>query len=129
MIICFPIIHIHDKLLFFLNDCLKVKQGKLSLLNYPEALHWANNINLDKLNNYINFNEWSKIQIDLFEERLDFLTEDFFGRKDELDELEKYVIRNKEGIKFVFGKPGIGKSALLAQLTKNIKGNYYGNKE
>lgn len=123
-IICFPIIHMDDNLLFFLNDCIKVKKGKLSLLNYPKALHLTNNVDLNKLNNYINFNEWSKIQVDLFEERLDFLTEDFFGRKVELEELDDYIIRNNEGIKFIFGKPGIGKSALLAQLIKNIKGNF-----
>jgi hypothetical protein len=66
-------------------------------------------------------NEWKQKTDDEFKQRIDELTEDFKGRIEERNFINNFINKAEKGFMMVYGNPGIGKSALLAQITKEIK--------
>src|SRR6056297_2489678 len=68
--------------------------------------------------------EWIKeiegTQLDQFRERIERLTEIFKGRTAERRRLKEYLLQGK-GLLMIWGEPGIGKSALLAQVFREAK--------
>ncbi len=61
-----------------------------------------------------------------FKELIAQLTETFVGRDEQLKELKKWIRDSNSGVCWVEGKPGMGKSALMARLFLDLKGNSWG---
>lgn len=102
-----------DYLVFF-ND-LKRKH-EVGLLNYPESLHLRDDELYDEFTEKIPLDEWKKIEKrDEFKDRIAEFTEVFKGRVRERKLIAGFKEDREKGSLFVFGPPGIGKSALLAK--------------
>ncbi|NLZ33527.1 MAG: ATP-binding protein [Clostridiales bacterium] len=124
---CFPIITYNKRiennndLLFFLNDCKKLKQDKISLLNYPNSIHYVDNKNTRDFLARMDLLNWSKLKVDRFQERINGLTENFYGRTEELTLLWDFVQVNKKGFFILSAKQGMGKSALIAKFIQELR--------
>ena len=110
--------------LVFFNDLKKFDKKKISLLHYPEALRF---LDQDIYNDFIEkipISQWkSNNKNDVFKQRIDELTEVFKGRIEERKLIHEFTTQSEKGFLFIYGNPGIGKSALLAQVAKELKSN------
>jgi hypothetical protein len=107
---------------FFYND---YRSDKVGILNYDLCLHDnAPELKRVFLDLYP-LEEWDKSSgTEDFKARVEILAENFEGRKKELDTLLKAISEPKlKGFYFIWGGPGIGKSALLARLSQILKWN------
>ena len=64
---------------------------------------------------------WSKLKVDRFQERINGLTENFYGRTEELALLRDFVQVNKKGFFILSAKQGMGKSALIAKFIQELR--------
>jgi hypothetical protein len=103
-----------DEHFYFYND---IKKPKASFLNYEDALKWRSKEHLDELLSRYRIEEWSRVPAEQFRERIEELTETFKGRRDELGQLQSFLQRPR-GFLMVWGSPGVGKSALLAEAVR-----------
>lgn len=103
----------------FFND---IKNDKVGLLNYPLGKHYREKNFLSEFHQYIPIDEWKKTGNNEFEQRVEQLTETFKGRTSERANLLEFVSTQTKGYLSIQGNPGIGKSALIAQFFKDIKG-------
>lgn len=108
-------------LLVFFNDLKKFDKKQISLLHYPQAMHLSDKDYFVDFIEKIPVNEWKQKTDDEFKQRIDELTEDFKGRIEERNFINQFINKAEKGFMMVYGNPGIGKSALLAQITKEIK--------
>ena len=108
-------------LLVFFNDLKKFDKKQISLLHYPQAMHLSDKDYFVDFIEKIPVNEWKQKTDDEFKQRIDELTEDFKGRIEERLFINEFINKAEKGFMMVYGNPGIGKSALLAQITKEIK--------
>lgn len=108
-------------LLVFFNDLKKFDKKQISLLHYPQAMHLSDKDYFVDFIEKIPVNEWKQKTDDEFKQRIDELTEDFKGRIEERLFINEFINKADKGFMMVYGNPGIGKSALLAQITKEIK--------
>ena len=58
---------------------------------------------------------WEKKSVSPFKSRIEELTENFKGRREELLRLETFFREKNKGHFFIWGGPGIGKSTLVAR--------------
>ncbi len=108
-------------LLVFFNDLKKFDKKQISLLHYPQAMHLSDKDYFVDFIEKIPVHEWKQKTDDEFKQRIDELTEDFKGRIEERNFINQFINKAEKGFMMVYGNPGIGKSALLAQITKEIK--------
>jgi NACHT domain len=101
---------------YFFND---VRKPKATFLNYEHAQFWRSREYLDELLERYQIDEWSRLPAEQFRERIENLTETFKGRRAELAELGRFLTRPR-GLLMVWGGPGVGKSALLAQAVREF---------
>ena len=107
---------------FFYFNALKNKS--IEQLNYEYGLHFRDKKLWDVFHDSLPIDEWKRVtdpKLDLFRERIEALTEVFKGRQQEKERLRAFCLAGK-GNQMVWGGPGIGKSALLAQVFKEIRG-------
>ena len=109
----------------FFND-LK-KKNAISLLNYPDSYHFRDKDIFNDFLQYINVVEWKSKTTDEFKDRVEELTEIFKGRTEEKNYLKEFFDKKESGFCFIFGNPGVGKSALIAQIFKEL--SYKSKKE
>ncbi len=107
-----------NSILFF-ND-LK-KKDAISLLSYPYALHIRDKEIFSEFMEIIKVEEWKQKTTEEFKERIEELTEVFKGRVEERESIKKWINRNEKGFLFIYGNPGVGKSALIAQTFKELQ--------
>ncbi|WP_173275573.1 ATP-binding protein [Paenibacillus sp. NEAU-GSW1] len=100
--------------LIFFNDLKKYHESKISYLNYPYAEHIHTDSIYHDFLSVIDYDNWKRFKSSIFNERIQELTSNFHGRKEELEELYAYIENHNNGFYYVTGIAGIGKSALLA---------------
>ena len=92
--------------LYFFND-LRSKR-KVSLLNYPNALHIRNDKIYETFIKRIPVDRWSSSNVDEFSMKIEDLTVSFKGREDKLKELKEYITTDKPRQVMVTGAQGWG---------------------
>ncbi len=105
--------------LAFFND---IKNDKIGLLNYPLGKHYREKDFYQEFLSHLPLNEWKKSGNNEFFQRIEELTESFKGRTIERKRLLDFVVEKNKGYFSIQGNPGIGKSALIAQFFKDLKG-------
>ncbi|MFP7300396.1 hypothetical protein [Neobacillus niacini] len=113
--------------LLFLNDLKKIKKKKISLLNYPYAYHVSDDQIYEDFISILNVIDWKKRDTHIFSDYIEELVESFQGRIEEQEKIKHFIDTKTSGFLFLFGNPGIGKSALLAKIIKDYK--YSANNE
>jgi tetratricopeptide (TPR) repeat protein len=103
----------------FFND---IKNDKIGLLNYPLGKHYREKDFYQEFLSHLPLNEWKKSGNNEFYQRIEELTESFKGRTIERKRLLDFVVEKNKGYFSIQGNPGIGKSALIAQFFKDLKG-------
>ncbi|MFN3422017.1 MAG: AAA family ATPase, partial [Armatimonadota bacterium] len=64
-------------------------------------------------------------QMVMFDQLMEELTEVFVGRKEHLKQVKERIKQAERGVLWVSGKPGVGKSALMAKLAKDYQGQQH----
>lgn len=103
----------------FFND---IKNDKIGLLNYPLGKHYREKDFYQEFLSHLPLNEWKNSGNNEFYQRIEELTESFKGRTIERKRLLDFVVEKNKGYFSIQGNPGIGKSALIAQFFKDLKG-------
>ena len=101
----------------FFND---LKNDKVGLLNYPLSKHYREKDFFEEFNTYLPLKEWKNSGSREFYQRIEELTETFKGRTQERLNIREFIKKNEKGYFSIQGNPGIGKSALIAQLFKDL---------
>ena len=101
----------------FFND---LKSNKVGLLNYTLSKHYRDKDFYDAFNEVLPLQEWKKSGSHEFKQRIEELTETFKGRTAERYTIQAFVEKNDKGYLSIQGNPGIGKSALVAQVFKDL---------
>ena len=104
----------------FFND---LKNDRVGLLNYPLSKHYREKDFWNEFHEYLPLHEWKKTGSSDFAQRIEELTETFKGRVVERAQIHDFVFSKNKGYFSIQGNPGIGKSALIAQVFKEIKGH------
>ncbi len=102
----------------FFND---LRNDKVGLLNYPLSKHYREKDFWNEFHEYLPLHEWKKTGSSDFTQRIEELTETFKGRVEERARIHDFVRSKSKGYLSIQGNPGIGKSALIAQVFKEIK--------
>jgi|GEM_PF-1108637 len=102
----------------FFND---LKNDKVGLLNYPLSKHYREKDFYREFHEYLPLHEWKKTGSSDFTQRIEELTETFKGRLAERSQIHDFILTKSKGYLSIQGNPGIGKSALIAQVFKEIK--------
>lgn len=92
------------------------KSKNANYLNYPYAYQYKGEDLYYDFLSVIDIEKWKQNISDDFRHLIEELTENFKGRKVEIQKIEKLINQKKNGWIFVFGNPGLGKSALLAKI-------------
>ncbi|MBK8943630.1 MAG: hypothetical protein IPM32_00020 [Ignavibacteriae bacterium] len=103
----------------FFNDLKRKKE--VGFLNYTEAVHIRDKEIYEEFQSVLNTDAWKLKTTEEFKERIEELTEVFKGRIQERKQIKEWIYKNDKGYLFLYGNPGVGKSALLAQTFKEIK--------
>lgn len=103
-----------DKRHYFYND---FKKPHAKFLCYESAVHWRDRELLAFLLERYPIDEWSGLPATDFRQRIEELTEAFRGRHVELNRLRDFLGQSR-GFMTVWGGPGVGKSALLAEVVR-----------
>jgi hypothetical protein len=101
----------------FFND---LKNDKVGLLNYPLSKHYKEKDFFQEFNTYLPLKEWKNSGSSEFHQRIEELTETFKGRTQERLRIKEFIEKKDKGYFSIQGNPGIGKSALIAQLFKDL---------
>lgn len=101
----------------FFND---LKNDKVGLLNYPLSKHYREKDFFQEFNAYLPLKEWKNTGSSEFHQRIEELTETFKGRTQERLRIREFIEKKDKGYFSIQGNPGIGKSALIAQLFKDL---------
>ena len=110
-----------QKPLFFYFNAIRNK--RLEKLNYEFSLMLRDKELWSSFVEFIPLDEWKKIKnpdLDFFRERIELLTSVFKGRIVERKHVHSFC-QQSAGSMMIWGAPGIGKSALLAQTFKEIR--------
>jgi len=102
----------------FFND---IRNDKIGLLNYPLCKYYREKDFYHEFHEHLPLNEWKKLGNNEFSQRIEELTETFKGRTVEREQLLRFVTEKSKGYFSIQGNPGIGKSALIAQFSKDLK--------
>lgn len=96
----------------YINKFSSELENKIDALNKNQIKRLSENI--QRLENLIN-DSFSPLSPDEFEEDVSRLTKGFYGRESERVLIKEFIQNNNRGTLFLFGSPGIGKSALVAK--------------
>jgi hypothetical protein len=118
-----PLLYIKNKVLdvfYFYND---YRSDMVNILNYDRGLHDKAPELKDLFKKNYPLDEWDKSSgTEDFRSRVEVLAENFEGRRKDLGTILKYISdRDSFGFFFIWGVPGIGKSALLARLSQILR--------
>ncbi|MFD3393417.1 NACHT domain-containing protein [Aquirufa sp. OSTEICH-129V] len=102
----------------FFND---LKNDKIGLLNYTLSKHYKEKELFTEFHKHLPLHEWKKSGNNDFYQRIEELTETFKGRTLERDKILQFVVQKSKGYFSIQGNPGIGKSALIAQILKDLR--------
>jgi tetratricopeptide (TPR) repeat protein len=102
----------------FFND---LKNDKIGLLNYTLSKHYKEKELFAEFHEHLPLHEWKKSGNNEFYQRIEELTETFKGRTLERDKILQFVLQKSKGYFSIQGNPGIGKSALIAQIIKDLR--------
>ncbi|MFJ7512558.1 NACHT domain-containing protein [Peribacillus simplex] len=108
-------------MLLFLNDLKRIHKKEISLLNYPKAFHYQDRERYEQFLSFINVLEWKQYSNHEFKQQIHSLTETFFGRHLEQDTIKDRINNKTKSFQFIWGSQGIGKSALMAKIIKDLK--------
>jgi tetratricopeptide (TPR) repeat protein len=100
-----------------------LKSSRVEQLNYEMPSILRDRDLWEPFHEVLPLREWSRImgaKLDLFRSKIETLTESFKGRSEERKHLKKFCLAGK-GTCMLWGAPGIGKSALLAQVFKEMR--------
>jgi hypothetical protein len=97
----------------FFND---LKDDKVGLLSYPLSKHYREKEFLHEFLSYLPLKEWKNSGNNEFNQRINELTETFKGRRLERETIRQFILTKNKGFLSIQGNPGIGKSALIAQV-------------
>lgn len=103
-----------DKRHYFYND---FKKPHAKFLCYESAAYWRDRGLLASLLERYPIDEWSGLPATDFRRRIEELTDAFRGRVGELERLRAFLDKPR-GFMTVWGGPGVGKSALLAEVVR-----------
>jgi hypothetical protein len=109
--------YVSDKKVYsnvFFNDFKKKKEA--SYLNYPYAIHFKERDLYSDILAVINIEEWGKHEPNEFSERIHLLKENFKGRSEDLKFIDQFIANSHRGFLFLYGNPGVGKSAIAANI-------------
>lgn len=101
----------------FFND---LKNDKVSFLNYPLRKHYKEKEFFNEFQEYLPLNQWKKKTNNEFKQRIEELSDSFKGRVEERNEIIDFLLKYPKGYLFIYGEPGIGKSALLAKTIMDL---------
>ncbi len=104
-------------LYFFYND---FREKEATILNYDRCLHERSSSLKDELLQKYPIYDWQEISSDKFKDKVELLTENFKGRKKELQKMTDFLSQNERGFLMIWGGPGVGKSALLARTVQML---------
>lgn len=107
-------------MLLFLNDLKRMHKEEISLLNYPNAFHFQDKERYKQFLSIINIPEWKKNSSHEFKKQIYSLTESFFGRETELKTVMNQIKIKAKPFLFIWGSQGIGKSAFMAKILKEM---------
>ena len=102
----------------FFND---LKNDKIGLLNYTLSKHYKEKELFAEFHEHLPLHEWKKSGNNEFYQRIEELTETFKGRTLERDKILQFILQKSKGYFSIQGNPGIGKSALIAQILKDLR--------
>lgn len=104
----------------FFND-LKAK-NKVTLLNYPHAMLIKDKESYNEFSSTFNIKEWKGKITDPFKEKIRKLMDNFKGRYAEKNWIKNAAESGNTNILLIHGVPGIGKSALAANIEDEFTG-------
>ena len=111
----------HQDWRFFYFNALK--NPRIEQLNYERSIVLRDKALWHPFHERLPLREWGKTsgpEADIHGARVDALAGSFKGRLEERDRLRQFCLDGK-GMLMVWGAPGIGKSALLAQVFREVK--------
>jgi len=110
---------VKNREIIFFND-MKIKKT-INYLHYPYALHIKDREIWEEFQRKIKTEEWKREVRAEFRERIEELTDIFEGREEEKDFLKEWIRTHDKGFLLIYGKPGIGKSAFIAEVFKELR--------
>lgn len=114
-----PITAENKQSISFFNDLKNFSRQKISYLNYPYAEHIKDDAVFARFTEVFRIEEWRRGLLTEFEDLVLRLQESFKGRTNELAYLRDFVKQKDRGYLYLYGVPGIGKSALVANAFTN----------
>jgi hypothetical protein len=109
----------------FFND---LKNDRINLINYPLSKYYREKEFWEEFHRHLPLTEWKTTATNVFNHRIEELTETFKGREAERKQMLDFVTGRHKGYFSIQGNPGIGKSALIAQFFKDLKPHLKNNK-
>ena len=109
--------------LFYFNA---LKGERIEQLSYELPALQRNPDMWDDFMAKLPYREWRQATVELFQRKIDELTEDFVGRSEERGKLREFCTGNNQAgrnIMLVKANPGSGKSALAASLCRELTEN------
>jgi hypothetical protein len=101
--------------LYYFNDAKKWDKGTISTMSYDVGEHVSNKELFNEFRKTFPIPDWEKTKVSRFANRIAELTENFQGRTTELSKIKTFLTESNQGFFFIWGGPGIGKSALIAR--------------
>jgi hypothetical protein len=110
----------------FFND---IKDEKVGLLNYPLSKHYREQKTyIEEFYAVLPLKEWKQNVSNEFKQYVEELTEGFKGRIMELKAITTFIETKEKGYLSIQGNPGIGKSTLIAQISRELNKSEYKKK-
>lgn len=110
-----------DTSLFFFNDLIKWDDIKaVTYINYPISERILESGIKDEFLSVIDIDSWKEEFLNEFQFRVGYLTKVYKGRYELRRQIKTLVRSIDRGFLMVYGDMGIGKSALMAQLYKEL---------
>lgn len=119
-----PITQENTQSVSFFNDLKHMNRQQISYLNYPYAKHIQDDDVYDRFLEVFRLEEWRQNLLTEFEDLMLRMKEGFKGRVDELAYIQTFVERHNRGFLYLYGTPGIGKSALVANALNEPSKDY-----
>ena len=101
--------------LYYFNDAKKWDKGTINTMSYDVGEHVSNKEIFNEFRKSFPIPDWEKTKVSRFANRIAELTENFQGRTTELSKIKTFLTESNQGFFFIWGGPGIGKSALIAR--------------
>ena len=110
-----------DESFYFYNN---FRSNDINFLSYQNASHCTNTEQQQHFIQLFPLERWQKDQWrnqNPFHLKINQLTEAFRGRQQDIRQILEFINTNHHGFLVIWGKPGIGKSALLARVIQLVR--------